>query len=155
MSMPRILFVCLGNICRSPLVESVARKRCAEAGLTVALASCGTGGWHAGNGADPRMRAAARAAGFDLETHRARQLQAADFDRHEWLLAMDGSNLEELNRLARPGTVGQAALYLPWAGITSPQDFPDPYYGGAESFRRSVALAERGVAGLIERLRNG
>jgi protein-tyrosine phosphatase len=154
MSAPRILFVCLGNICRSPLVEGVARKRCAEAGLSVALASCGTGDWHVGKGADPRMRAAARAAGFDLESHRARQLQVADFDRHDWLLAMDGNNLDDLNRLARPGAVGQAALFLPWAGITSMQDFPDPYYGGAESFRRSIVLAERGVAGLIERLRN-
>jgi len=101
------------------------------------------------------MRAAARAAGFDLESHRARQLQAADFDRHDWLLAMDSDNLAELNRLARAGVAGQAALFLPWAGITSIQDFPDPYYGGAESFRQSVALAERGIAGLIERLRAG
>lgn len=155
MSMPRILFVCLGNICRSPLVEGVARKRCAEAGLSVALASCGTGDWHVGKGADSRMREAARAAGFDLESHCARQLQAADFDRHDWLLAMDSDNLAELNRLARPGAAGQAALFLPWAGITSIQDFPDPYYGGAEGFRQSVALAERGVAGLIERLRAG
>ncbi|KQX99715.1 phosphotyrosine protein phosphatase [Rhodanobacter sp. Root480] len=153
MSTPRILFVCLGNICRSPLVEGVARKRCAEAGLAVTLASCGTGGWHAGHGADPRMRAAARAAGFDLESHRARQLQSADFDRHDWLLAMDSDNLLELNRLARPGAAGQAALFLPWAGVTSVQDFPDPYYGEAEGFRQCVDLAERGVAGLIERLR--
>jgi protein-tyrosine phosphatase len=153
MSTPRILFVCLGNICRSPLVEGVARKRCAEAGLAVTLASCGTGGWHAGHGADPRMRAAARAAGFDLENHRARQLQSADFDRHDWLLAMDSDNLLELNRLARPGAAGQAALFLPWAGVTSVQDFPDPYYGEAEGFRQCVDLAERGVAGLIERLR--
>lgn len=155
MNTPRILFVCLGNICRSPLVEGVARKRCAEAGLTVQLASCGTAGWHAGKGADPRMRAAARAAGFDLESHRARQLQAADFDRHDWLLAMDGDNLNELNRLARPGAPVQAALFLPWAGVASMQDFPDPYYGEAEGFRQCVALAERGVAGLIERLRHG
>jgi len=154
MSTPRILFVCLGNICRSPLVEGVARRRCAEAGLTVSLASCGTGGWHVGKGADSRMRAAARAAGFDLESHRARQLQAADFDRHDWLLAMDSDNLAELDRLARPGAVGQAALFLPWAGVTSVQDFPDPYYGEAEGFRQCVALAERGVAGLIERLRS-
>ena len=153
MSTPRILFVCLGNICRSPLVESVARKRCAEAGVSVALASCGTGDWHVGKAADPRMRAAARAAGFDLESHRARQLQAADFDRHDWLLAMDSDNLTELNRLARPGAAGQAALFLPWAGVTSVQDFPDPYYGEAEGFRQCVDLAERGVAGLIERLR--
>jgi protein-tyrosine phosphatase len=153
MSTPRILFVCLGNICRSPLVEGVARKRCAEAGLAVTLASCGTGGWHAGHGADPRMRAAARAAGFDLESHQARQLQTADFDRHDWLLAMDSDNLLELNRLARPGAAGKAALFLPWAGVTSVQDFPDPYYGEAEGFRQCVDLAERGVAGLIERLR--
>lgn len=133
----------------------MARKRCAEAGLEVELASCGTGGWHAGNGADPRMRAAATAAGFDLEAHRARQLRADDFDKYDWLLAMDGDNQREMKRLAGTTSSGQVALFLPWAGVTSPDEFPDPYYGEIEGFRQSVALAERGVAGLIERLRRG
>lgn len=152
---PRILFVCLGNICRSPLVEGVARQRCAEAGLKVQLASCGTGDSHVGGGADPRMCAAAKVAGFDLRGHRARQLRTDDFHRYDWLLAMDAENLRELRRLAAPADAGRAALFLEWAGVTPPREFADPYCGGPAEFIQSVVLAERGVAGLIERLRRG
>ncbi|MBV8157303.1 MAG: low molecular weight phosphotyrosine protein phosphatase [Dyella sp.] len=151
---PSILFVCLGNICRSPLVEAVARRRCAEAGLEVALASCGTGNWHVGKGADPRMRRAAEAAGYDLAPHRARQVRSDDFTAHDWVLAMDSDNLEALLSLrGHRGT--EPELFLPWAGIASPQEFPDPYFGDVEGFRQAVTLAERGVDGLIARLRAG
>lgn len=151
---PSILFVCLGNICRSPLVEAVARQRCAEAGLDVELASCGTGNWHVGKGADPRMVRAAAAAGYDLSPHRARQVRVGDFLAHDWVLAMDSANLEDLTVLR--GTHGAPAeLFLPWAGVISPSDFPDPYFGDADGFREAVALAEQGVDGLIARLRAG
>lgn len=151
---PSILFVCLGNICRSPLVEAVARRRCAEAGLEVALASCGTGNWHVGKGADPRMRRAAEAAGYDLAPHRARQVRSDDFTTHDCVLAMDSDNLEALQSLrGQHGT--EPALFLPWAGVTSPQEFPDPYFGDMEGFQQAVTLAERGVDGLIARLRSG
>ncbi len=153
MSDPRLLFVCLGNICRSPLVEAVARKRCTEAGLAVELASCGTGDWHVGHGADPRMVRAAAAAGFDLAAHRARQWQPADLDAYDFVLAMDGDNLRTIERFVTPRSRAETALFLSWAGAEPPQDFPDPYHGGFDSFVASVALAERGVAGLIERLR--
>jgi protein-tyrosine phosphatase len=155
MSAPRILFVCLGNICRSPLVEAVARKRCAEAGLDVVVASCGTGGWHVGQGADPRMVRAAGAAGFDLAPHRARQLRAADLDEHDFVLAMDADNLRGIARFVTPRSRAETGLFLAWAGMTPPHDFPDPYYGELDGFAASVALAEQGVAGLIERLRRG
>ena len=153
MSTPRILFVCLGNICRSPLVEGVARRRCAEAGLAVDVASCGTGHWHVGEGADSRMLRAAAAAGFDLSPHRARQLRAADLDEHDLVFAMDSDNLRGIRKFVTPHSRAEAALFLPWAGAAPPQDFPDPYYGETEGFAACVALAERGVAGLIERLR--
>ena len=150
----RVLFVCLGNICRSPLVEAVARKRLAEARLDVAVASCGTGGWHAGEGADPRMIAAARAAGHDLSGHRARQLRERDFADHDLLLAMDRDNLRELRKLAAtPEQAERAALFLEWTGAAPPLEFPDPWHGDAAGFAASVRLAERGVAGLVERLR--
>lgn len=149
---PSILFVCLGNICRSPLVEAVARQRFAEAGLRASVASCGTGHWHVGKGADPRMLRAARAAGYDLGAHRARQVSADDFSSHDWVLAMDSDNLKALRSLR--GSRGVApALFLPWAGVGSPLEFPDPYFGDEDGFRQSVALAERGVDGLIARLR--
>ena len=150
----RVLFVCLGNICRSPLAEVVARKRLAEAGLDVAVASCGTGGWHAGEGADPRMIAAARADGHDLSGHRARQLRERDFADHDLLLAMDSDNLRELRKLAAtPEQAERAALFLEWAGAAPPLEFPDPWHGDTAGFAASVDLAERGVAGLIARLR--
>lgn len=149
---PSILFVCLGNICRSPLVEAVARQRCAQAGLAVTLASCGTGNWHVGKGADPRMIRAASEAGYDLAPHRARQVRAADFQDFDWVLAMDQDNLETLEGLRQQRGVAPA-LFLPWAGVAGAQEFPDPYFGDAQGFRHAVALAEQGVDGLIARLR--
>lgn len=150
----RVLFVCLGNICRSPLVEAVARKRLAEAGLDVVVASCGTGGWHAGEGADPRMVAAARAAGHDLSGHRARQLRARDFADYDLWLAMDRDNLRGLRKLAAaPEQAERAALFLEWTGAAPPLEFPDPWHGDAAGFTAAVKLAERGVAGLVQRLR--
>jgi protein-tyrosine phosphatase len=154
-SVRRVLFVCLGNICRSPLVEAVARKRLAEAGLDVVVASCGTGGWHAGEGADPRMVAAARAAGHDLSKHRARQLRERDFADYDLLLAMDRDNLRELRKLAAtPEQAERTALFLEWTDAAPPMEFPDPWYGDAAGFAAAVKLAERGVAGLVERLRD-
>lgn len=150
-----ILFVCLGNICRSPLVEAVARQRFAEAGLDIEVASCGTGGWHVGAGADPRMRTAAEAAGYKLDTHRARQLHAKDFDHYDLMLAMDLDNLRDMRRVGHRQAEERIALFLEWAGIASPQEFPDPYFGEQAGFAESVTLAEQGIAGLIERLRAG
>jgi len=153
MSAPRLLFVCLGNICRSPLVEVVARQRCAEAGLAVEVASCGTGDWHVGHGADPRMVRAAAAAGYDLMPHRARQLQAADLDGYDLVLAMDRDNLRGIASYVTPRSRAETGLFLAWTGAAPPEDFPDPYHGAFDGFTASVALAEQGVAGLIRRLR--
>lgn len=152
--MKSVLFVCLGNICRSPLVEAVARDRFADAGLSVQVASCGTGGWHVGETADPRAIQAAQRAGYDLTPHRARQLEPDDYARHDLILCMDGDNLAEV-RSRRRGTTDQAvmALFLDFAGVEPGGEVPDPYYGGEGGFRHVVGLAEQGVDGLIARLR--
>ena len=150
-----ILFVCLGNICRSPLAETVARKRFAESGLDIEVASCGTGGWHAGEQADPRMRAAAAAAGYELKAHRARQLRVSDPERYDLLLAMDSSNQRDMQRVFGRQAHDRIALFLEWAGGMPPRDFPDPYHGERMAFTQAVVLAERGVQGLIQRLRAG
>lgn len=148
----RILFVCLGNICRSPVVEAVARTRFARAGLEIEVASAGTGGWHAGDAADPRSCASALARGYDLSAHRARQVSAGDFASFDKLLVMDRMNLRDLTSMAPGEGHDRIAMFLPWASVADPHDLPDPYYGQTRDFDNVVTLAERGVDGLIERL---
>ncbi len=150
--MSGVLFVCLGNICRSPMVEAVARQRFAHAGLAIDVASCGTGAWHVGEPADPRAEEAGRAAGYDLSAHCARQLQPDDFARYALLLCMDADNLAEVRRRQSPGAAA-VELFLQYAGVTPGGEVPDPYRGGEAGFRHVLDLAERGVDGLIQRLR--
>jgi len=151
--MKSILFVCLGNICRSPVVEAVARREFADAGITIAVASAGTGDWHVGEPADARAIASAAAHGYDASAHRARQVSAADFEHFDALLAMDRANLRELER-RWPRHRDKVQLFLPFAGVTPPHEVPDPYYGNARDFAHVVELARAGMQGLIERLRN-
>lgn len=144
-----VLVVCLGNICRSPVVAEVLRQRFAAAGRSLRVDSCGTGGWHVGKGADARMCRAATAAGYDLSAHRARQLQDADFGRYRWLLAMDRDNLRELQRRCPPDLRDRLGLFLEVAGGAG-VEVPDPYYGGAADFARVIELAEQGADGLLD-----
>jgi protein-tyrosine phosphatase len=142
----RILFVCMGNICRSPTVEAVARAGFARAGLAVDVASAGTEGYHVGQGADPRSIAAARARGYSLEAHRARLLLARDFLDFDAVYAMDRANLAAMRRV-QEGRGIEPALFLDDAEV------PDPYYGREAGFTQVVALAEAGVEALVARLR--
>lgn len=144
--MTRILFVCLGNICRSPTVEAVARVGFARAGVEAHVESAGTADYHVGRGAEPRSTAVAAAHGYDLSTHRARQVCGADFVRFDHVLAMDRANLQALQRF-RPGQRGvEPRLFL------GEDELPDPYYGTHADFERVVALAHDGVAALLARL---
>jgi len=149
----RILFFCMGNICRSPVVAAVAKARFAAAGLSVDVASAGTESYHIGERADPRAIASARGAGYDLLPHRARQLTAEDFAGYDCLLAMDRVNLRAAQRRCPQGDAQKLALFLEHAGVSDTDEVPDPYYGGAADFRRVIELAELGAAGLIARLR--
>jgi protein-tyrosine phosphatase len=150
----KLLFVCLGNICRSPLLEAVARERFARAGVDWQVASCGTGGWHAGDGADTRAVEAGRARGYALHTHRARQLRASDYSEFDYLLAADENNLRDL-RTRAPAPGEHLVLTLPFCGIATPRDVPDPYYGGERDFQHVVDLAERVADSLLQRLGSG
>lgn len=144
--MTRILFVCMGNICRSPTVESVARVEFARAGVMAEFASAGTERFHVGAPADPRAIAAAQAHGYPLAAHRARQLKTADFSAFDQVLAMDRVNLEDM-RVFRPQRGGVApTLFL------HDDELPDPYYGSDQDFLRVIELARVGVAELIERM---
>jgi len=148
----KLLFVCLGNICRSPLLEAVARTRFAAAGLVTRIASAGTGGWHAGEGADPRAVEAGRARGYDLSHHTARQVRADDFDDFDLVLAADASNLRVLRERAPVVAHERIVLALRCAGIAQPGEVPDPYYGGVRDFEHVVDLSERIADGLIAKL---
>lgn len=143
-----ILFICMGNICRSPTVEAVARRRFAAAGLAIEVASAGTEDYHIGDGADRRSIRHARTRGYDLDAHRARQVVAADFARHDHLLVMDRVNLRTLLAMAPAGASDRIALFLPFAG-NALEELPDPYYGDAAGFERVIDLAEAGVDALV------
>jgi protein-tyrosine phosphatase len=153
--MRSILFVCLGNICRSPVAAAVARTEFARAGLTIDVASAGTGDYHAGQGADARAIASAAAHGYDVSAHRAHQIVSADFGRYDALLAMDHANLRALVAQCPPRHSGKLGLFLPFAGIEWPDEVPDPYFGEAQGFERVVDLVRDGARGLIEKYRNG
>lgn len=147
----KILVVCLGNICRSPVLEAVLRVQVNAAGLDWEIASAGTGDWHVGRGADPRSCASALRRGYSLARHRARQLSAADYRTYDWLLAADRSNLADISRRRPADATAQTALALAHAGLTQPLEVPDPYYGGAEGFETVIDLAETFAQALIAR----
>jgi protein-tyrosine phosphatase len=159
----RVLFVCLGNICRSPTAEGVMRALVSEAGMEdrVQLESAGTGAWHVGSAPDRRASEAASARGVELEGH-ARQVRAEDFEHYDLLLAMDGENARELRRLA-PGDAERAKVRLlrefdPASNDGPPTrdlDVPDPYYGAAGGFDEVFELVHAACAGLLEQIRTG
>ena len=149
----KILFVCMGNICRSPVVEAVVRMRLHMAGLAIEVASAGTEDYHVGEPADRRAIATARARGYDVSPHRARQVSTTDFRHFDHVLAMDRVNLRALRADCPVDHLGKVELFLRRAGISPPEEVPDPYYGSEADFRAVIDLAEAGAQGLIARLR--
>lgn len=151
--MHRLLFVCLGNICRSPTAEAVFAELVRRAGRTVEfeLDSAGTGDWHVGEPPDPRTQAAARALGYRMR-HRARQVSRQDFERFDLVLAMDRQNHRDLLAMAEPVHHPRIQLFRSLDDAGSAPDVPDPYYGGEEGFIEVVRIAERVGARWLERL---
>ena len=151
----RILMVCMGNICRSPTAEGVLRAQLQRAGLAgrVAVDSAGTIGSHAGEPPDPRAIAHAAARGYELAALRARAVVAEDFERFDWLLAMDEDNLSWLRKHAPAGAEQRCAMLLPFAGVQQePLVVPDPYYGSPAGFERVLDLLEGACERLVVRL---
>jgi len=152
----RVCFVCTGNICRSPMAESVFRSRVAEAGLDglVEVDSAGTGGWHEGDGADPRTVSVLEEHGYD-GGHTARQFQPSWFSRLDLVIALDTGHLKALRRLApTPEDAGKVRLlrsYDPAAG--DDPDVPDPYYGGRDGFEECLEMVEAASEGLLAEIR--
>jgi protein-tyrosine phosphatase len=150
----RILFVCMGNICRSPTAEGVMRHLLAQRGLDgeIDVQSAGTGGWHAGAPPDERATATARARGITLEGA-ARQVTAADFEDFDLLLAMDRENLADLRAIAPPGTREKIRLlreFDPQSAGGDDLDVPDPYYGGPRGFETVLDQVHAACAGLLD-----
>jgi protein-tyrosine phosphatase len=143
----RILFVCMGNICRSPTAEGVMRRLIDEAGLDIEVDSAGTGGWHAGEPPDERATIAARRRGVTLEGA-ARQVRPVDFRRFDLLVAMDRGNLRELLALA-PDEEAAAKVRL----LVPDADVPDPYYGGDRGFETVLDMVEAACRELLDELR--
>ncbi len=146
----RILFVCLGNICRSPAAEGAVRARAAEAGLALELDSAGTAGWHVGKPPYGPMIAAAARRGIDLAPLRARQFSARDFTRFDLILGMDRDNIADMERLRPAGNETPLKLFLEYAPQTGFREVPDPYH--TRDFEQALDLIEAAARGLVERI---
>jgi protein-tyrosine phosphatase len=151
MAKHRLLFVCLGNICRSPMAEGVFRRVAEQEGVAhlFEIDSAGLGDWHVGQAPDTRAQNAARRRGIDISGQSARHVTRADYTRFDLLLAMDGSNFAELIQLAPKDARNKIRRFLDFAPHTGTQDVPDPFFGGREGFDHALDLIEHAARGLL------
>lgn len=151
----KVLFVCMGNICRSPTAHGVFRNIVAEAGLAdrIEVDSAGTHAYHVGEPPDARAMSTARKRGIDLSDLRARSASRSDFEKFDYVLAMDSENLEVLRRLCPRGQERKLRLFLDFAPDLGRREVPDPYYGGPMGFERVFDMVEEAARGLLEEIR--
>lgn len=152
---PSVLFVCLGNICRSPLAEAAFREEARRLKLNVVADSAGTGDWHVGSPPDPRAQAVARKNGVDISALRGRQVKPADFRRFTHIIALDKDNLANLRRLAPVDAVADLSLLLDHAEGREGQPVADPYFGDDDGFDVTWADVVVGARGLAQKLLRG
>ncbi|RDV24257.1 low molecular weight phosphotyrosine protein phosphatase [Alteromonas aestuariivivens] len=150
---PAVLFVCLGNICRSPTAEAVFRQKARAAGVDVEVDSAGTHGYHIGKAPDKRSQAAGQARGYNFDGVRCRRVDKSDFVRFDYVLAMDHSNLSDLKGMSDPQFHSKIQLLLDFAD-TDFEEVPDPYYGGRQGFELVLDLIEQASEGLLDRLKS-
>lgn len=150
----KLLVICLGNICRSPLAEGALRARLKASPMSaeVEVDSAGIGGWHAGQAPDRRAIACARGHGVDISMQRARQLRQEDFARFDWLLCADADNLREVLRMAPPDARSRVMLLMEWAGVEPGGEIPDPYMGEVEEFEQVWRLVDSAAQAVVARL---
>ncbi len=151
----RVIFICMGNICRSPTAEAVFRHYVENAGLaeSILVDSAGTHDYHIGEPPDRRAQQAAAQRCYDMSGLRGRQVAAEDFHRFDYVLAMDEANLAILRRLAPPEGSAQVRLFLDYAHHHAEREVPDPYYGGADGFERVLDMVEDAAQGLLQHIR--
>ncbi|MGB5325429.1 MAG: low molecular weight protein-tyrosine-phosphatase [Pseudomonadales bacterium] len=147
----RVLFVCLGNICRSPTAHAVFAEWVKRQGLAahIDIDSCGTGDWHVGRAPDERAVEAAARRGYDLAPLRARQIAPGDFYLYDLILAMDEANLRDIRAMQPDNYSGTIDLFLRYAGLPAPHEVPDPYYGGENGFSEVLGLVEQATEQLL------
>jgi protein-tyrosine phosphatase len=150
----RVLFVCFGNICRSPTAEAVFRTLAARdaPGLNLSVDSAGTANYHVGSAPDRRALDAARRRGYDMSGRRARTVEPLDFERFDLILAMDRSNWSDLRRAAPPAARERVRLFLEYGPDADVLEVPDPYYGGPNGFEEVLDLIEAASRGLLRHL---
>jgi len=148
---PAVLFVCLGNICRSPLAEAAFRKAAQDVGLKIDIDSAGTGDWHVGKPPDRRAQAVARSHGIDISHLRARQIEPADYTRFSHIFALDHQNLADIEARTPAGATAQISLLLDWVPGREGMAVNDPYFGGEDHFAESWADVSAAAAALVKR----
>ncbi len=152
----KILFVCFGNICRSPTAAGVFKKIVKEEGLDdhIEVDSAGTSGYHIGDSADPRSIDAATKRGIDITDHRGRRVEEADFDKYHYIIAMDNENYSNLATLCTAGNWGKLKMFLDYSNEFEGREVPDPYYGGETGFEVVLDMVESASKGLIKEIKD-
>ena len=153
--MIRVLFVCMGNICRSPTAEGMFRNMVASEGLAdrIETDSCGTISYHIGQAPDSRAQAAAIKRGYDISDLRARQVRPDDFDTFDYVVAMDRENYSNLQTVCPPSREDRLHMFLAFAPELGTREVPDPFYGGPQGFQTVLDLCETASKGLIADIR--
>ncbi len=151
-----VLFVCLGNICRSPTAEGVFTRLLEEQGLQgqIRIDSAGTGDWHLGKSPDPRALAFAQKRGYDISHLRARQIDVSDFEHFDYILAMDYQNLMDIRAMQPEDYRGHLSLFLDFLDEGEGLEVPDPYYGGEQGFELVVDMVERASKNLLKSIQS-
>lgn len=152
----KVLFVCLGNICRSPSAHGFFRDVVLKEALheSIYIDSAGTGDWHIGRRPDPRAIEHASKRGVDLDDLRARQVTVDDFEKYDYILAMDNQNLDDLRSMQPANYEGHLGLFLDFAAAYDAREVPDPYYGGSQGFDLVLDMVEDGCQGLLADIRH-